>query len=349
MMPAWAQLNCTVNGYFPKSWEGKQAMLVVSPLNHKRLIDTTTIHNRSATFTAKVAEPCPAYVWVEGNKEDIQLFIDSPQIQLALDPDAAVPVLISGSFETELWQEQKSQLSELTESSSELHMQAFDAFRAGDSLAGLRYKKLADSMQALQGKMLIQQIERNPTSGLSWYMFVENYSEFRYTLACSLFSRLASFSMSPSYKTIREVLLRRRPGRKASDFSLLSLTGDTVRLSKTDNRLILIDFASITLNTCRERHKALKKLYETYHPLGLEIITICFEYSKQAWQENMINDPLPWHQLVCLPDSFASIMVPFAVERMPDSMLLDADKIIIERDLSITELDTKLKQLLNKR
>ncbi|GAB3549097.1 DUF4369 domain-containing protein [Spirosoma fluminis] len=345
---AQAQFASKITCFFPKAWNGKQAILVSSPLGRKQGIDTATIDNRSATFIVKLAEPCPAYVWVEGNKEDITLFLDSPQIAVAYDPEAAVQTVISGSPESELWRQEKNKASERNEFATELYRQAYEAFSASDSLTGLRYRRMIDSLQVVIEKMLVQQIENNPTSGLSWYKFSDSYNRFPYKQAWSLFIKLSTFSNYPTYKSIQQVLLQRQPGKKAPDFSLISLTNDTITLSKLESRLILIDFASLTLHTCQERHSALRKLYETYHSLGLDIITICFEPDRQTWQANRVRDCLPWRQAFSLLKPSDPVIDAFAVKRMPDNVLLGADKTVLERDLSVSELDAKLKQLLNK-
>ncbi|WP_460978904.1 DUF4369 domain-containing protein [Spirosoma knui] len=345
---AQAQFESKITCFFPKAWNGKQAMLVSSPLGRKQIIDTTTIHNRSITFTATLAEPCPAYVWIEGNQDDITLFLDSPQIAVAYDPEATVQTVISGSPESDVWREEKKKSADRSESSTELYRQAYEAFSAGDTSASLRYRRMIDSLHVAGEKTLMQQIENNPTSGVSWFKFASSYSEFSYKQAWSLFSKLSSFSNYPTYKSIQQYLLKRQPGKKAPDFSLITLTSDTVTLSKLNSRLILIDFASLTMHTCHERHAALKKLYETYHPLGLDIITICFEPDQQTWQANLVRGRLPWRQAFSLLKPSNPILDAFAVERMPDNVLLGADKTVIERDLSVSELDTKLKQLVNK-
>ncbi|QMW03644.1 TlpA disulfide reductase family protein [Spirosoma foliorum] len=340
-----AQFISRVNGFFPKSWEGKQAMIVAKPVDGSNVIDTTTIVGRSATFTIKLAEPCPAYLWVEGNPDDIQFFIDSPQINIGVDPAAFNQPVITGSASSELWIEEFELLRNSGEPEADAQMDMYNALLNKDSLTAFRLEHRFDSLQTIERNRIAKLILNHPSLPVSWYLFVSN--SFSYQQTESLFTNLNSFSMYPSYQKIAKRLTRKRLGNKAPDFSLPSENGTNITLSKLNSRYILLDFSQRFLISCQKRHIDLKRLYKKYHTFGLEIITISFEPDEKSAKEGLKEYKLPWIQVQNMMD-LSKIMDEFAVEGMPDNVLLDANKIMIGRYMSVSELDEKLQQLLKK-
>ncbi|QDK81711.1 AhpC/TSA family protein [Spirosoma sp. KCTC 42546] len=340
-----AQLTSKINGFFPKDWEGKQAMVVAKPIHGSPIIDTTTIMNRSATFTVRLGEPSPAYLWIEGNQDDIHFFIDSPTINIGIEPGAFAKPLITGSASSELWVDQLDFLMQIRESRPDLHSETFSALQAGDSLVAFKLEQTADSLRKVDDDQLISLIQNHPLLPCSWYLFASN--SFSYSQTSRLFDSLSAFATYPSYRELNEKLDRKKLGNKAPDFSLPSPSGSVITLSKLERTYILVDFSSQYILPCQKRHYDLKKLYATYHPLGLEIVTVAFDIDKNAGIIPTTPDRLPWLQVL---DSISqsSVMEAFAIDQMPDNLLLDANKIMIGRDMSVPELDEKLQQLLKK-
>ncbi|GAB3885696.1 hypothetical protein GCM10028825_13690 [Spirosoma agri] len=327
---------------FPKSWEGRQAMIVSKPLRQSPIIDTTTIFSRSAVFTINLPEPSPAYLWVEGHKDDVQFFIDSPEIGIGFSPDATGQRLITGSPSSELWAEQintANSRNTLPDSRSD----TFTALMAGDSALALSLEKIADSLRLADNNATASLIRANPALASSWYLFAS--TDFSFAQSLVLFDALSAFSAYPSYKAIKEKIARKRLGNKAPAFTSLTASGESISPSTVKSKCILLDFHSSYLVACQIRHLGLRELYKKYHSLGLKIITVTFEFDKAAGEAAMAKARLPWiHVLDTMPSS--SIISAFAIDRMPDNVLLDSTKTMIGRDLSVPELDARLGELL---
>ena len=321
-------------------------MVVARPVDKPPVIDTATIVYRSATFTIQLDEPCPAYLWVADNKDDIHFFIDSPTIHIGIDPVAFNKPVITGSISSELWVEQRDFLHQIRETRPDLDLSTdiFTALQAGDSVTAYRIEQIADSVRLVDKDMIIKLILNNPTLPSSWYLFTSN--AFSYSRTVPVFDSLSAFSSYPSYRKFREKLVRKQLGNKAPDFSLPSLSDSVITLSALEHKYILLDFSSPYFFPCQKRHYELKKLYKTYHPLGLEIVTVSF-FDKNDAKQSISPDRLPWLQVF---DSInqSTTRESFAVEQMPDNVLLDGDKTMIGRDMSIPELKERLKTLFKK-
>ncbi|AUD01972.1 TlpA disulfide reductase family protein [Spirosoma pollinicola] len=340
-----AQFSSTINGYFPKAWEGKQAMIVANPLHHPKIIDTTTIVNRSATFTINLAEPCPAYLWVEGNKDDIQFFIDSPTISIGIESGLFGSPIITGSASSELWPEQLTHLRQDIDIESDNQSTLFDALRSGDSLKVFSLEYTRDSLRTIRKNAVAKLILEKPQLASSWYLFASDYFPYKQTL--ELFNGLTFFAGYPSYQEIKEQLARKQLGNKAPDFSLPGENQKIAHLSALPDHFVLIDFSMRILTACQKRHVDLKKLYKKYHASGLEIITVSVEFDQLDGQNAATNYRLPWIQVQDFMEK-AVVTKDYAVHQMPDNVLLDANKIMIGRDMSIQELDMVLEQLMKK-
>ncbi|SOD78442.1 TlpA disulfide reductase family protein [Spirosoma fluviale] len=340
-----AQFTSTISGFFPKEWAGKQAMVVAKPLHGPTVIDTTTIVNRSATFTLKLTEPCAAYLWVDGRKEDIQFFIDSPKLSIGVESGTFQPPMITGSASSETWADQLTRSKQGRDLEPDDQLAMMNALLTGDSLTAFTLEYTLDSLRMLDRNDLANLILEQPTLASSWYLFAS--SSFSYPQTLALFNSLSTFASYPSYQRIKAELAQKQLGRKSPDFSLPTANGKATRLSELTNRFILIDFSMRNLVGCRRRQFDLKKLYEKYRPLGLELVTVSVEFDKPYGQDTLTKFPLPWIQVQDFMDA-PLITRDFAVKNMPDNVLLDANKIMIGRDLSIQELTAMLEQLVKK-
>lgn len=343
--PIHAQFTSTISGFFSKEWEGKQAMVVAKPLQGPPVIDTTTIVNRSATFTIKLTEPCAAYLWIDGRKEDIQFFIDSPKISIGVESGLFGSAIISGSASSEHWAEQFTRPKHGRDLDPDDQLALLNALTSGDSLTAFTLEYKVDSLRVLDRNELAKQILEQPALASSWYLFASTL--FPYTQTLDLFNRLPTFASYPSYQRIKAELAQKQLGNKAPDFNLPTATGKPVHLSDLTSRFVLIDFSMRDVVSCRKRHFDLKKLYQKYHPLGVEIVTVSVEFDKLYGRDALTKYPLPWIQVQDFMDA-PLITKDFAVNNMPDNVLLDANKIMIGRDMSVQELDAMLEQLLSK-
>ncbi|NDU98300.1 hypothetical protein GK108_25670 [Spirosoma terrae] len=90
---------------------------------------------------------------------------------------------------------------------------------------------------------------------------------------------------------------------------------------------------------CKRQHTMLRNLYTNYKSSGLEIITIW------SAQEKDSQNNLPWIQI--LNNELSKTLThDLAVDRVPDTILLDTNRRVIARGLTMHELEAKLAQLL---
>ncbi|GAB4028333.1 DUF4369 domain-containing protein [Spirosoma gilvum] len=330
-----AQLTSRIDCYFPAAWEGKETKLISRSIDQPIQVDTAFIINRRVTFTVNSTDLCSAYIWIEGNPKDIHFLIDSPQINIAFDPQSSIPILISGSPSSELWRQQRDLLHQQSESNTELMPSFPISATSEDSL--MRYIELADSLHQAYSKSIAAMIQDNPVLPSSWYLFATHYTGFPFATTKRLFNQLAIFSAYPSYQKIAVNLLTKEPGKLATDFTLPTLSGESITLSTINSKLTLIDFSDALMLSRKPRHKALRKIYQTFHPLGLEILTVARAFDQKSAKEAFQTEKIPWPVALSVIGQ-SKVTDYYNVDRTPDNVLLDQQKRIIARDLSVDEL-----------
>ncbi|CCH54206.1 redoxin domain protein [Fibrisoma limi BUZ 3] len=331
----WAQstiIDCT----FPTSWEGRQVLLVARPLGQPNLIDTTSIYNQRARFVHNIAEPCPAYIWVEGHKNDLTFFIDSTHIQLSVDSGAVVSYQVRGSTTNYLWK----QFDDVLDSVRASYKREI-VFRE-DTIPSSPSQQQIDSLDNAYATQVDRLIQSNPFTRASWYLFASNYTMLPHPTAVKLLDKLSTFAAYPSYARITEHLLRQRLGIKAPDFTLPMVSGNRLTLSKVKSKYVLLEFHVSYLVPFQQQEPALRRLYATYHPSGLEIIRVLARDDTNAAGLQTV----PWLRVIDTTEPTSTVWSKFGVDLPPYYVLLNARKEVIGRAKSVENIEALLSSLL---
>lgn len=75
-----------------------------------------------------------------------------------------------------------------------------------------------------------------------------------------------------------------RPGTEAPDFELKTPEGETFRLSSLKEKIVVLDFWASWCSDCRKDAPEVVKLYQKYHPKGVEFVGVSMDTNVEAWQ-----------------------------------------------------------------
>jgi len=135
-------------------------------------------------------------------------------------------------------------------------------------------------------------------------------------------------------------------GSEAPEIALPDPQGDTIRLSSTRGKVVLLDFWASWCNPCRKENPNLVKVYDTYHNKGFEIFQVSLDKTKDAWLEGIQKDNLEKWIHVSDIKYWNSIVVPlYKIEAIPSNYLLDKEGRIIASNLRGEELNKKLAEI----
>lgn len=146
-----------------------------------------------------------------------------------------------------------------------------------------------------------------------------------------------------NFKTYSENLIK--PGRKMPDFNFTSISGSQLALEADfPDKPVILFFFGVWDKTCRDEAKSLNELYLKYRYLGLKIIGISFDSSKENLgtfiSENEISFPI-----VCDYKYWNSDYVKqFGVRTVPSIILINRNHIVENRDIKTNELKVTLEE-----
>ncbi|MCC3158987.1 TlpA family protein disulfide reductase [Hymenobacter sp. 15J16-1T3B] len=156
----------------------------------------------------------------------------------------------------------------------------------------------------------------------------------------------------PDLALVRE-LTERRGKRQATavhdlapDIRLPDPSGQPVVLSSLRGKYVLVDFWASWCGPCREENPALVKLYQQYHPKGLEILSVSLDESKDKWEKAIRTDGLPWLHASDLKGWQSEAGQAYNVTAVPYCVLVDPEGRIVAKDLRGGALARKVAGLL---
>lgn len=134
----------------------------------------------------------------------------------------------------------------------------------------------------------------------------------------------------------------------ASDFTIKKANEDALVLKDVKGKVKLIHFWVSWSIPCRQENINLLKIYQTYHTKGLEIISISLDHNKMEWLKAVGHNGMIWENGSDLKGQQSEIARLFFVKKLPYSLLLDEDNVIVAKNLQGNILQEKIAKLLKK-
>jgi len=110
-----------------------------------------------------------------------------------------------------------------------------------------------------------------------------------------------------------------------------------------DKKCVLIDFWASWCNPCRKSIPVLKEVYKEFAAKGLEIISISIDKKNEDWQKALDGEQFLWPSLI---DTKNVSKEKFDVRTIPAFFLVDENGVVVEDNLSIQDVRSKVKELL---
>jgi peroxiredoxin len=160
---------------------------------------------------------------------------------------------------------------------------------------------------------------------------------FLAAVATSILGRLSGGGVGPA---------ARLKGRPAPDFTADALNGGTVRLGDYRGKVVLLDFWASWCAPCRAEMPNVKRLYEEYHPKGLEIIGISLDRTVSDARSFAEDHGMSWIQVWDSQSGGAGPAEEYGVTAIPVTFLIDRSGTVREVGLRGSGLDAPIRALL---
>lgn len=166
----------------------------------------------------------------------------------------------------------------------------------------------------------------------------------------SMYGALGDGARSTQYgRMIKERidrLAKTDQGAKAPDFTLPDTKGNPVTMSSVKGKIKIIDFWASWCGPCRLNNPHLKKLYEEFHPKGLEIIGVSLDTDKDAWEAAIEKDGLTWVNVSSLNGWQCETISLYSISGVPSLFILDEYNNIMATGLRGEQLKAFLEENL---
>lgn len=130
-------------------------------------------------------------------------------------------------------------------------------------------------------------------------------------------------------------------GTQAKDFALPDSSGKIIRFKEFNKaNLTFVDWSGSWCGNSTRASLELKPLYEKYHPLGFDIITIVKEFRYDRWMSWLQKYDFPWTMVVELDDNNPNQLFYYDY-LFPDlkKYLVDGNNMVIANDLNPARLN----------
>ena len=136
-------------------------------------------------------------------------------------------------------------------------------------------------------------------------------------------------------------------GNKAPELTATSPSGETIKLSDTKGKLVLLDFWAAWCPPCRRENPNVVSAYNKYKDKGFDILGVSLDRDMNAWRKAIEADGLPWHHISDLKGWQNEVAQMYSVTSIPHTVLLDREGRILARNLRGTALEEALAKIFN--
>lgn len=135
------------------------------------------------------------------------------------------------------------------------------------------------------------------------------------------------------------------PGMEAPDLVGPTPEGQTLALSQLKGKYVLIDFWASWCGPCRRENPNVVANYNKYKDKGFEILGVSLDKNEDAWKKAIADDGLTWKHISDLKGWSSDHARLYSVNSIPQTLLLDREGKIIQRNLRGEQLSAKLEEL----
>ena len=194
-----------------------------------------------------------------------------------------------------------------------------------------------------RGERLLKAVRENRDNIISAYALSQVYTEMSYEELKPYLSDDYAFSHHILLAPMREYvegLEKRKPGTPYTNVELVDTKGRPHQLSEYIGKgYVVLHFWHGLGGYGSQIHPSMKALYDTYHPRGVEFVTLAFSFGVQGWREEVKQRQLAWPQLMPNPDTNPrDALAAYGIRSYPELIIIDAKGTIVACPRNVEEL-----------
>ena len=155
-----------------------------------------------------------------------------------------------------------------------------------------------------------------------------------------------SFRDTPQARKAAGAVRRLESVGKPLPLAGTTLDGKKVSASAFQGGPVLIHFWSTDCEPCKVDMAQIRELLAKYGPQKFSCIGVAVDSDRAKLEKFLAGKPLPWPQVFEEGGLDSPIAEQFGILALPTMMLLDADGKVVDRNVSITELEKRIAALV---
>ena len=201
-----------------------------------------------------------------------------------------------------------------------------------------------------RGERLLKAVRENRDNIISACALSLVYTEMSYEELKPYLSDNYAYSHHILLAPMREYvegLEKRKPGTPYTNLELVDTKGRPHQLSEYIGKgYVVLHFWHGLGGYGYQILPSMKTLYDTYHPRGVEFVTLAFSFGVQGWREEVKQRGLTWPQLMPNPDTNPrDALAAYGIRSYPELIVIDAKGTIVACPRNLEELESVLKEL----
>ena len=360
---AFAQENFTIKGQLAPTTTAKTAFL--SYRNGEKLVnDSAAVSGGAFTFSGQVTDITMARLSVNypgtvdpKKKKDMTTVYLVNGTTTVTSADSLAKATIKGTKVNEDAQDFAQFMKPVTDARNALYAEYYAASddkrkskefeeyidKKDDSLSTVETKQ--DSLYILSHSDSYMSLQALRSMGGSYPEYAKLQPKFD-KLSASLRASKAGVKYQDYLNKLKAVQI----GKIAPDFAQADTNGNMVKLSSFRGKYVLLDFWASWCGPCRAENPNVVKAYNNFKGKNFTILSVSLDQpgKKENWMNAIHKDGLTWNHVSDLKFWNNEVAQLYAVQAIPQNLLIDPNGKIIAKDLRGEDLEKKLAEIFGK-
>jgi thiol-disulfide isomerase/thioredoxin len=133
---------------------------------------------------------------------------------------------------------------------------------------------------------------------------------------------------------------------KPIPFQGTTIAGKSFSLAQLKGKTVLIQYWATWCEPCKADFAELRRLYERYNKDGFEIVSVSLDETREPVADYLQQNRLPWTHLFAEGGLEASpLAAQLGVIALPTLIMIDADGKVVDRGMSLTQVERELRKI----
>ncbi len=322
-------------------------------------IDTATVNGGKFQFTGTAGLPEMHYIFLDKARGYSAIILENGEISFKAQKDSLGFAKIGGTPQNDIFADYMEKSQGVSKRATSIQADMQKAAAEGDQATIAALREEMTELQDEYKNFELDYIKNNPT-GLISALLVDRALASKQLTAKEV--RALYDGLAPEVKETKAAkgVLERLGqfekkeasaknttiGATAPEFSAPDPSGKQIALSDVKGKLTLVDFWAAWCKPCRAENPNVVRVYEKYHDKGLNIIGVSLDRKAEAWKKAIEDDKLVWNQVSNLAYFNDEVAKLYNVNAIPAAFLLDANGVIVAKNLRGPALEAKVAELL---